>query len=296
MAKKTVLILGASGMLGHKLFLNLSENKNLDVYATVRKLDSLSEFLSPELMKCVQSNVDASIFNSIIRSIDLVKPDLVINCIGIVKQSSLGQDPLTNISINALLPHKIARVCQESHTRLLHISTDCVFSGNKGNYNEADIPDGTDFYGRSKLLGEVDNPHCLTLRTSIIGHELQTRLGLIEWFMSQNERIQGYTRHMYSGFPTVELARIIAGYIIPNPKISGVYHLASEPISKYELLKLVAFKYGKKIEIEPDDKSFCERSLDSSRFRKLTGFSPSSWPEMIDAMYQDYINTPYGKR
>jgi dTDP-4-dehydrorhamnose reductase len=296
MGKQKVLILGASGMLGHKLFLHLSQYKDLNVHATVRNRDSLIKFISPELMKNLQSDVDAGDFDSIVKTIDLIKPDLVINCIGIVKQGLLGQDPLTNISINALLPHKIARCCQANRTRLLHISTDCVFSGNKGNYNETDIPDGVDYYGRSKLLGEVDYPHCLTLRTSIIGHEFQTKLGLIEWFMSQTNVVQGYTQHMYSGFPTVELARIIARYVIPNPEISGVYHLSSESISKYELLQLTAIKYGKKIEIEPYDGTFCDRSLDSSKFRKLTGFSPLSWPEMIDAMYQDYLTTPYDNR
>lgn len=295
MKKSIVLILGANGMLGHKLFAHLSQNKNLDVYATVRNQDNLKHIF-PELMKNVLTNVDAVNFDSIIRAIDLIKPDLVINCIGIVKQGLLGKDPLTSISINALLPHKIARCCQAGGIRLLHISTDCVFSGNMGNYSEADTPDGVDLYGRSKLLGEVDYPHCLTLRTSIIGHELQTQLGLIEWFMSQKNTIQGYTRHIYSGFPTVELAKIIAGYIIPNPEISGIYHLSSAPISKYQLLKLVASQYGKKINIEPYDKSFCDRSLDSSKLRKLTGFSPPSWPEMIDTMYQDFRATPYDHR
>lgn len=290
-----MLVLGASGMLGHKLFLRLSSYENLDVFATARYKSSWAKALPTELLNNLQLNVDANDLGSLITAINVIKPDLVINCIGIVKQGSYGQDALTNISINALLPHRLALICEEVGTRLLHISTDCVFSGNKGNYSETDIPDAIDLYGRSKLLGEVSYPHCLTLRTSIIGHELQSQLGLIEWFFAQKDKVQGYTRHIYTGFPTVELADIIARYIIPNTSISGIYHLSSDPISKYELLKLVASKYNQEIVIEPYGETFCDRSLDSSKFRYLTGFAPPSWPEMIDKMYQDYLTVPYGK-
>jgi dTDP-4-dehydrorhamnose reductase len=291
-----VLILGASGMLGHKLFLHLSGYENLDVYATARYKDTWAKLLPPELLKNLQLNVDANDFDSLIRAIGLIKPELVINCIGIVKQGYYGQDPLVNISINALFPHRIAQICKENGIRLLHISTDCVFSGIKGRYLETDVADGFDLYGRCKLLGEVNYSHCLTLRTSIIGHELQSQLGLIEWFFAQNDRVQGYTRHIYSGFPTIELACIIARHIIPNDWLNGVYHLSSDPISKYELLKLIALKYNKEITIEPYDDTFCDRSLDSSKFRNVTGFSPPSWPDMIDRMYQDYLTIPYGNR
>jgi dTDP-4-dehydrorhamnose reductase len=291
-----ILILGASGMLGHKMFLHLSSYENLDIFATARNKDTWSKLLPPELSENLFLNIDVNDFDSLVRAIVFIKPELVINCIGVVKQGYYGQDPLVNISINALLPHKIAQICEEVGTRLLHISTDCVFSGNKGNYSETDFSDANDLYGRCKLLGEVSYPHCLTLRTSIIGHELQSQLGLIEWFFAQKDKVQGYTRHIYSGFPTVELASIIARYIIPNVRISGVYHLSSDPISKYELLKLVALKYNQEIVIEPYDDTFCDRSLDSSKLRNLIGFSPPSWPEMIDKMYQDYLSIPYDKR
>lgn len=296
MEKTKILILGANGMLGHKLFLHLSEYVNFEVYATVRCLESLSQYFSPQFMKNVVSNVDAAVFDSMIKTIELIKPDFVINCIGIVKQGLLGQNIPANITVNALLPHKIAQVCQENSTRLLHISTDCVFSGNKGNYSETDVPDAGDLYGRSKLLGELNYPHCLTLRTSIIGHEIKPRHGLLEWFLAQKMIVQGYTQHIFSGFPTIELAKIIAGFIIPNKQISGVYHLSSDPISKYELLTLVAAQYGKQIKIEPYAGTFCNRSLDSNKFRNLTGFIPLSWPEMIARMHQDYLDSSYGNR
>jgi len=290
-----ILILGVNGMLGHKLFLHLSDYEDLHVFGTARNRDACLKCFPLQLSGNVHFNVDVNNFDSLIEVISLVKPDLVINCIGIIKQGALGQDHYENIYVNALFPHKIARICAESGARMLHISTDCVFSGAKGSYLETDVADGLDLYGRCKLLGEVNYSHCLTLRTSIIGHELQSQLGLIEWFLAQKDRVLGFTRHIYSGFPTVELARIIARYIIPSPWISGLYHLSSNPITKYELLKLVALKYNKEIAIEPYDDTFCDRSLDSSKLCNLIGFSPPSWPEMIDRMYQDYLTT-YGNR
>ncbi len=292
MKKTKVLILGANGMLGHKLFLHLSKYENLLVNATVRNADVLLKNLSQDLMKNLQLNVDVSNFASIIKVIEDTGPDWVINCIGLVKQGPLAFDPIANISINALLPHKIAQVCHTNNAHLLHISTDCVFSGKKGFYSETDLPDGLDLYGRTKALGEVNTPHCLTIRTSIIGHELQTQLGLVEWFLAQEQPIQGYKQHIFSGFPTIELAHIIARHIIPNAWLSGVYHLSSEPISKYELLKQIAAQYQRTITIEPNEKTICDRSLDSRRLRELIGYSPPPWPDLINKMYQDYLLTP----
>jgi dTDP-4-dehydrorhamnose reductase len=288
-----LLILGAGGMLGHKLFGRISQSKAFEVYGTVRSSNSLSAFLSPALNEKIISGVDAWNFDSIIRVISSVKPDVLINCIGIIKQLPAARDYLSSISINALLPHRIAEVCQAANTRMIHISTDCVFDGKQGNYCESDIPNPLDLYGRSKLLGEVDYPHCLTLRTSIIGHELSGKNGLLEWFLSQKESIEGYSYHIYSGFPTVELADIISRYIIPRTDIRGIYQISSEPVSKYELLRLIASRYKKKIKIIPNTQVYCDRSLNSSRMQKLCGYYPPSWPELIDRMYLDYVNSPY---
>ncbi len=290
-----VLILGAGGMLGHKLYMCLSQYAELDVYATVRSRDNLRKCLPFDLHKKLAVNVDVNNFNSVIRAVAQVKPQIVINCIGIVKQGVLGQDPLTCISINALFPHRIAWLCQAVGARFLHISTDCVFSGDQGNYDESDLPDALDIYGRSKLLGEVNYPHSLTLRTSIIGHEMGTRQGLIDWFLAQKYQVQGYRQHIYSGFPTVELASIIARHIIPQTELNGIYHLSSDPISKYELLKIVARQYALEIDIEPYDDTACDRSLNSDKLRKLIGYLPPSWPDMIASMHQDYLATSYQK-
>ncbi len=292
-AKKRILILGATGMLGHTLLAELSKNQNFDVFATARNLKAVAHRLPPELIPKIRGFVDGDNFDTVIRALASIQPDIVINCIGIIKQQSLAGDPLTAITVNAQLPHRISLVCRTAGARLIHISTDCVFDGVKGNYTEKDNSNATDLYGRSKFLGEVEYPHCITLRTSIIGHELTGRFGLIEWFLAQEGKTRGFRKAIYTGFPTIEMARIISNYVIPNSQLSGLYQVSSEPISKYELLKLVAEKYQKNIEIEPYDDFYLDRSLDSSRFRGITGYNPPGWPDLVDKMYQHYISSPF---
>jgi dTDP-4-dehydrorhamnose reductase len=290
--RKKVLILGVTGMLGHTLFKHLSSKATLDVHATARTSDGFDLWFAPDIVKKIRVDVDADNFDSVIRAFASVQPDLVINCIGLIKHQSIANDPLYAITINAQLPHRLSLVCRTAGARLIHISTDCVFNGRKGQYTEADPSDAIDLYGRSKFLGEVAYPpHCITLRTSIIGHELKGKLGLIEWFLSQEGTVRGFTKAIYSGLPTLELARIIADYVIPGDHLTGVYHVSSDPISKYDLLKLVAERYQKQIDIEPYDDFFMERSLDSTVFRRLTGYQPPPWPELTDLMYKDYISS-----
>lgn len=288
MENERVLILGATGMLGHTLFRHLGNRRDLDVAATARDKEVISRWLAPDRLEQVYGNVDADNFDSITRVLDEVKPTVVINCIGIIKRLPIAKDPVVSISINALFPHRLATACKDAGARLIHISTDCVFRGDKGNYTEEDPSDADDLYGRTKFLGEVEYPHCVTLRTSIIGHELKGGYGLIDWFLAQEGRIRGFTRAIYTGFPTVEVANIITRYVIPNKGLSGLYQVSSAPISKYDLLRLVADRYGKRIEIEAYDGFRCDRSLDSTRFRKATGYVPPSWPEMIEDMWLDY--------
>ena len=291
MESTSILVLGANGMLGHKLFFYLSSYANLNVHATVRSLNSLSAYCSPQLLENVISHVQAADISSVTRAINQSNPDMIINCIGIVRQGPYAEDIPANITVNALFPHQLAEICRKRCINLLHISTDCVFSGAKGDYSEDDVPDAGDLYGRCKLLGEPHGLNVLTLRTSIIGHEINTQYGLLEWFLAQQENIRGFTRHIFSGFPTIELARIIAAFIIPNKHITGIYHLSSSPITKHDLLKLVAFKYDNKIPIEPDAATSCDRSLNSDRLRTLIGFTPLPWPEMIDSMHEDYLGS-----
>ena len=282
-----LLILGATGMLGYTLLYDLSRRDHLVVHATVRNREGLTLRFAPELLARIYTPVDADNFDSVTQVLAEVKPEVVINCIGVIKQLAAAKDPLACISINALFPHRLAKECARIGARLIHISTDCVFSGNKGGYVESDFSDCDDLYGRTKLLGELDYPHAVTLRTSIIGHELNSSVSLIDWFLAQEGRVKGFTKAIYSGFPTVEMARIIAEVVIPRPELRGLYHVSSAPISKYDLLRLVREEYGKTIEIDPDDGFVCNRSLDSSRFRAATGYVPPTWPEMVQRMHAE---------
>lgn len=291
-----ILVLGVNGMLGHKLFVNLAADDRFRVLGSARKPASWLKHFPTHIQQKLHFNIDIHDVSSITGVIEQFHPDWVINCIGIVKPSPLNKGCLASIYGNAWFPHKLADICAVSGARLLHISTDCVFSGLTGRYAETDNPDPIDLYGRCKLLGEVDYPHCLTLRTSIIGHELTSQRGLLEWFLSQSGPVSGYTRHIYTGFPTVELARIIADFILIHPELEGIYHLSSHPITKYELLKLVAAEYGKSIKIEPYDGTFCDRSLDSTRLRSLIHYDPPLWPELVKAMHRDYTTSSYGNR
>jgi dTDP-4-dehydrorhamnose reductase len=206
---------------------------------------------------------------------------VVINCVGLVKQLAEADDPLAAIPINSLLPHRLARLCGAAGARLVHMSTDCIFSGAKGMYTEADMPDAKDLYGRSKYLGEVDYPNAITLRTSIIGHELNSGHSLVGWFLAQQGSVKGFRRAIFSGLPTVELARVIRDHVIPHPEMYGVYHVSADPINKFDLLTLISNVYGKKINIAKDEKFIIDRSLDSTRFRNATGYQPQPWPELV---------------
>ncbi|MGE5189531.1 MAG: dTDP-4-dehydrorhamnose reductase family protein [Gemmatimonadota bacterium] len=292
MARRKVLVLGATGMLGHALFTLLSARGELDVHGTVRRREGLSRWLSGDLLGRIHGGVNAEEIGSVRRAIDEASPDVVVNAIGVVKQLPEAQDPVVAISINALFPHRLALACRAAGARLIHVGTDCVFSGGKGNYSEADFPDAPDLYGRTKLLGEATGPGCVTLRTSLIGHELQGRLGLIEWFLSRDDTVQGFANAVFSGFPTVEFARIVAERVIPNGEISGLYHVSSDRISKYDLLRLVAARYGKRIGIERQEEFRCDRSLDSTRFRRATGYAPPPWPDLVEAMHRHFVAFP----
>ena len=280
-----VLILGASGMLGNALFRLYSGYSDMEVFGTLRSVNSKS-FFPEDLRTNLKCGIDVENMDQLIRIFDVVRPNIVINCIGLVKQVIEANDPLSAIPINSLLPHRIANLCSLVGARFIHLSTDCIFSGSKGFYNEGDVADAKDLYGLSKYLGEVTSDGALTLRTSIIGHELQGNRSLVDWFLSQNAPIKGYRKAIFSGLPTVEIGRIIKNYVLPNSEIKGLYNLSAEPINKYDLLKLVSEQYKKNINIIPDDTFRIDRSLDSSRFRLDTGFMPKAWTTLVSEMYE----------
>ena len=279
------LVLGASGMLGHTMFRYFAQDPDLDVYGTARSA-SVRRHFPGDLSKRILVGVDVENQDALTRVFAEVRPHFVVNCIGLIKQLADVEDPLIALPINSMLPHRLARLCDLASARLVHISTDCVFSGTRGGYSEADRPDVEDLYGHSKLLGEVAYPHTITLRTSIVGHELSSAHGLVEWFLAQQGRVKGYTRAIFSGLPTVELARVVRDIVLPLPNLSGIYHVASTPINKYELLSLVADVYGKSIEIIPDDTVEINRALIATRFRNATGYEAPEWRELVKRMFE----------
>ena len=283
--KIKVLVLGATGMLGNAVLRLFAQSAGYEVVGSARSASAL-RLLPADLSDRVICGVDVEHVDSLISLFSKVQPDVVINCIGLVKQLAEADDPLAAIPINSLLPHRLARLCGVAGARLVHMSTDCIFSGAKGMYIEDDISDAKDLYGRSKYLGEVDYPHAITLRTSIIGHELNGGHSLVGWFLAQQGSVKGFRRAIFSGLPTVELARVIRDHVIPHPELHGVHHVSADPISKFDLLTLISNVYGKKIDIAEDDNFIIDRSVDSSRFREATGYQPQPWPELVRRMYE----------
>lgn len=285
-----VLVLGASGMLGNAMVRVVSEKKDWQVFGTLRS-EVAKRFFSPSVARNLRTNVDVYKHDDIVHVIGQIRPDVVINCIGLIKHQKGVNDPLSTILVNALLPHRLAELCVVAGARLVHISTDCVFSGVKGLYTEDDPADAIDGYGKSKFLGEVIGASAITLRTSIIGHELQSSYSLLEWFLSQEGKCKGFSRAFFSGLPTTVLAEIVRDVVIPRPDLSGLYHVGASPISKYDLLCLIARVYGKSIDIEPDDQFMIDRSLNSQRFSSATGYVAPAWPELIKSMYAHHQRT-----
>jgi dTDP-4-dehydrorhamnose reductase len=287
--KVRILIVGATGMLGSQLLCTLSANSEYDVFGTIRHQDQAKLFSAPLRGKLI-SDVQLGDVRSLLKALSPVQPDLVINCAGVIKQKAQSLDPIESIMLNALLPHVLADFTRLIGARLIHFSTDCVFVGSKGQYVEGDPADAQDIYGRTKLLGELHRENCLTIRTSIVGHELTSASSLIEWFLSQTGSVNGYTRAIFSGLPTVEIARILQEFIIPDQSLYGLYHLSGDGISKHDLLQIVADVYGKNVRIEPDDKLQIDRSLNSDRFRQATSYSPRSWRTLIESMRDDFLS------
>jgi dTDP-4-dehydrorhamnose reductase len=279
-----ILVLGASGMLGHTVLRYLAQSPGYSVVGSVRS--ERARQLLPEGLRGQIVCAPSIETDDLVQLLDRVRPQVVVNCVGVVKQLAEADDPLAAIPVNSLLPHRLLRVCKLAGARVVHFSTDCVFSGAKGMYREVDSADATDLYGSSKLLGELNDTVALTLRLSVIGPELDGAHGLLGWFLSQRGHTSGFRRAIFSGVTTVELARVLRDFVLPRPELHGVLHVAADPISKYELLILIARIYGVATDIEPDDKLVIDRSLDARLFRQLTGYVAPSWPELISVMHQ----------
>lgn len=279
------LVLGGSGMLGHRLCYLLSER--MDIWATFRTIPAEYSFLPSERQI---KDVNVEDHARLIEVLDEIQPEAIINAVGIVKQRDEAKKAVPSVQVNALFPHELAAICNERDIRLVQISTDCVFSGFRGNYTELDNPDPVDLYGRSKLLGELNRPGMLTLRTSIIGWQINTFSSLLSWFAFQRgNRIKGYQKAIYSGFSTTVLSQLIGDILLTRPDLSGIYQVASEPISKFDLLVNLRELLGwEDIIIEPDENFFCDRSLSGAQFCKKTGWHPPEWDKMLNGLAAEW--------
>lgn len=274
-----ILILGGDGMLGHQL-LNWLHPRH-EVRCTVRQDLASYAGYGQFTPANTYGGVDVRSLDRLLEVFADFRPQAVVNCVGIVKQRPSAKESIPSLEINALLPHRLAVLCQAGGARLVHLSTDCVFSGKKGNYQETDPSDAEDLYGKTKFLGEVLDPHCLTLRISIIGRELSRKKSLLEWFLAQHEAVRGFKQAVYTGFTTLEMSRIIETMLIRYPLAAGVYHVSSDPINKFDLLCLFREHLGHPIEILPDETFVCDRSLDSTRFRQEFSYQPPAWEAMV---------------
>jgi dTDP-4-dehydrorhamnose reductase len=267
-------------MLGHQLWRQFHQHH--EVWVTLRRPLSAYEHFGLFEAERSLTGIDAASMDALVSVMRRARPEAVINCVGIIKQLKEAHSPLVSLTINSLLPHRLSELTAAVGARLVHVSTDCVFSGRKGNYTEADVSDAEDLYGRSKFLGEVHDSHCVTLRTSIIGRELESKSGLIEWFLSQRGKaIRGFRRAIYTGFTTAEIGRVIEAVLLRQPGLSGLWQVSSEQITKFDLLQQAQRAFGWAGEILADDTFECDRSLDSTRFRTATGYVPPSWEAML---------------
>ena len=289
---KRVLILGGRGMLGHKLVQSFSP-----VFKTLYTLrggfETVEKFGIFDRERAIE-NVNIENFVSVRRAVEAAAPDVVVNAVGVIKQVQTAGDVEKTLAINSIFPHRLARLTREFGIRMIGISTDCVFAGTRGNYSEEDVPDALDLYGQSKHWGEIAENGCLTLRTSIIGRELASKNGLVEWFFAnRGGEVEGYSKAIFSGFPTVVFADILIDIIEKYPELNGIFHVSSDPISKYDILRMLDGQFRLGIQVDENRDFEIDRSLDSTRFRKVTGFGPASWDQMIARMRAD--ETPYDR-
>ncbi len=281
-----LVILGGTGMLGHALW-EMIASQIPETYTTIRKgrkdygCDDL--YASDKVIEHVDI-YDLSLLTGVLNAI---RPDVILNCIGITKRREEAGNPIPSIVINALFPHKLARLAFELNARLIHFSTDCVFDGMAGHYPDTAPANATDLYGRTKALGEVQGANVITLRSSFIGRELSDGTELLEWFLAQKGQVRGFRNAIYTGLTTRELSRIVINLVEKYPGATGLYNVSSEPISKFDLLTMIGKKMHPSVEVLPEESFYCDRSLDSSAFRRQFHYQTPSWEQMVDELSRE---------
>ena len=276
-----VLILGASGLIGHKLLQKLSND--FEVVASLHKMKAHYNNLSLFKGKNIIEGIDARNFTLIKDLLNDFQPDIILNCIGITKRKENISDLMFSIELNSLLPHKLAAWARENNKKVIHFSTDCVFDGKHGNYNEESLTTAIDNYGKTKSLGEIIDNHNLTIRSSFIGQELFGKTELLDWFLlNEGKKIKGYTKTLYSGVSTIFMSKIVKKIILSYPKLSGLFQLAPNfPISKYDLLCIARDVYNIDIEIIPDHNIIHKPTLNGSKLRKMIDINVPNWSDMM---------------
>ena len=277
-------------MLGSTLFHYFRRSPSIEVYGLVRdhKLRPLFSDFDRQYLVFGHDFRNDDQLGSVLET---MYPDVIINCVANLRPQITQSDVLNGFEINSILPHRIAWHCSRRGCRLIHISTDGVFSGETGSYTESDVPDPIDRYGQQKLLGEVAYARALTIRTSIIGHDLFPGNNLIDWLLRQRGTCKGFSRVIFNGLPTLELARVLRDYVLPVPSLRGIFHVGASPISKFSLIKLVAEVYDLNLQIEAEDSICCNRSLDCKEFQTRTGYVAPDWPSLIISMHDCYQRT-----
>ena len=278
-----VVVTGASGMIGSTLARVISGSGAYDVIGVGRRKFAVS---NPGFH--YREFPDLSSEDAVRRLYSDFCPDIVINCAGLTKHHPSGGDPVEALRANALLPHFLGAEAETRKCRFIHISTDCVFRGDKGHYLETSLLDAEDIYGKSKGFGELIGDKHLVLRTSTIGHETGTSFGLLEWFLGTAGKCRGFSNVFFSGLPTIELANLLIAFILPHNDLAGLYNIGGKRIDKHSLLSIIADIYGHDIEIINDPGFVIDRSLDSSKFLNKTGYKAPDWPELIEKMFADW--------
>lgn len=288
-----IVVLGVTGMLGHKMFQKLSSRFDSVIGfayedVTTPPFDKVDLFQGLEVV----TGVNAANFQTLEKTLATIHPDYIVNCIGIIKQRETASAYIPCIELNALLPHKLAEIAQEWGGRVIHFSTDCVFDGLRGGYSEEDFSNAEDLYGKSKFLGEVAGENSLTLRTSIIGRELTAHKSLLDWVLLQNGKtVKGFKNVIYSGVTTNQMAEVVTMIIKNNPALAGLYQVVADPISKYDLLSLIRDAFKLDLKILPETKTVSDRSMKGDKLKEATGYVSPPWPELVANLAND--PTPY---